>query len=487
MKSIYKIIAFSICIGLAGCEKFLEVETPPNFVSTESAYQQDNTASALVLSLYAKLASSGDGLLGTSVFTELSGDNLMMFNPQNAGTLLYKSFYQNELTARYTYGNVFWPSTYSLLYTINDAIAKLPEASNLTPALRTRLLGEVYFLRGFCYFYLINLYGDVPLILTTNPQINSSIARSSTNFVYSQILSDLKQAEGLLDNNYVSGDPTKFTTVERLRPNLAAVNAMLARVYLFQKRFAEAESSATKVINQNTIYGFSTLNNTFLKNSKETIWALQSVTGSFNTRSGAIYILPSSGFNSGNTPFYISTSLMNTFEAGDNRKNVWIQTANINNVSYPYTAKYRVPIVSNSINITEYDIVLRLAEQFLIRAEARNEQNNTVGAVEDINVLRARSRAIPTANVQNPLPPISTTKTQNELRLVISNERRVELFTEWGHRWFDLKRTGNIDAVMSIAAPNKGGTWANYKSLYPIPTSDILLNPALQQNPNYTN
>jgi hypothetical protein len=68
-------------------------------------------------------------------------------------------------------------------------------------------------------------------------------------------------------------------------------------------------------------------------------------------------------------------------------------------------------------------------------------------------------------------------------------ERRVELFTEWGHRWFDLKRLGasTIDAVMTTAELYKGGTWINYKSLYPIPVSDILLNSALTQNPGYTN
>jgi len=127
----------------------------------------------------------------------------------------------------------------------------------------------------------------------------------------------------------------------------------------------------------------------------------------------------------------------------------------------------------------EYDIVLRLAEQYLIRAEARAKQNNLTGtgsAIIDLNVIRNRAG----------LSDTTITVQENMLNAILL-ERRKELFTEWGHRWFDLKRTGKIDAVMQAYAPVKGTTWESYKSLYPIAQKQIDLNPGMagQQNPGY--
>jgi hypothetical protein len=81
--------------------------------------------------------------------------------------------------------------------------------------------------------------------------------------------------------------------------------------------------------------------------------------------------------------------------------------------------------------------------------------------------------------------PNTTASDQNSLLTAILQERRVELFTEWGHRWLDLKRTNLIDQVMSSAAIQKGGTWNSNKALFPIPKSEILLDPQLEQNPGF--
>ncbi|RZK62769.1 MAG: RagB/SusD family nutrient uptake outer membrane protein, partial [Pedobacter sp.] len=334
-----------------------------------------------------------------------------------------------------------------------------------------------------------NLYGDVPLILTSDYEVNSKIGRTSRVNVYKQIESDLTQADLVLDNTYVAANTTKSST-DRLRPNKATVNALQARVYLYQKKYSEAEVAATKVIEQSTTYSFSSLDNVFLANSSETIWALQPVTTSLNTWEGFLFILPSDGPNY-DKPFFLSPSLMDSFEPGDNRKNAWVGSVTINDgtddITYSYPAKYKTDYIDGSKDIKEYTIVFRLAEQYLIRAEAKNEQGNTGGAAEDLNALRNRSRADMTFDVQNPLPAISSTLSKDQMSDVIMHERRVELFTEWGHRWFDLKRSPTLDAVMAPATAIKGGIWANYKALYPIPLSDILLNPAITQNPGYSN
>src|SRR5438552_17436425 len=105
---------------------------------------------------------------------------------------------------------------------------------------------------------------------------------------------------------------------------------------------------------------------------------------------------------------------------------------------------------------------LRLAEQYLIRAEARTQENNISSAQTDLNVIRSRAG----------LGPV-TASDKASLLAAILHERQVELFTEWGHRWFDIKRTGTVDATMTVVTSQKGGTWNTNQQWYPIPQSEL--------------
>jgi hypothetical protein len=476
---------------LTSCRKFVDIDPPITSVSTESAFKDDETGTAVITGLYSRLFAefTKPGLSGLSYYTELSADNLILANP--SGFVNLSSYYQNTYEPRYTAvgGASYWTNTYSLLFTINSSIESLSGNKEMSMAVSKRLLGEAYFLRAFCYFYLTNIYGDVPLVLISNRIVSATLKRSPASDVYTQILADLSKAEGLLNSDYVGADVTQ-TTTERLRPNLFAVYALQARTYLYQKNYPAAEAAATKVISQTTEYSLGPLQGVFLANSSETIWALQSITAGINTREGAIYVLPKGGPDR-NHPVYASTSLMNSFEPGDDRENKWTDSVSVTvgtkTTVYHYPAKYKVTTIAGSTTLSEYEIVFRLAEQYLIRAEARNEQSNTTGTIDDLNALRTRSRAEISTDIPDPLPDLTSSLTQVELRTKIMHERQVELFTEWSHRWFDLKRTNTIDAVMAPATALKGGIWASYKALYPVPLADILLDPALTQNPGYTN
>ncbi|RZM21890.1 MAG: RagB/SusD family nutrient uptake outer membrane protein [Pedobacter sp.] len=440
------------------CKKFVTVDTPDDRISTESAYKSNVAAAAVLTGLFAQLSNNYYGSLtlpAISFYEELSADNLTLFDVNGDANL--RDYYQNMLAPDYgrSYDQHYWRTTFPLIYTINTAIEGLAGNTALSPAISKRLLGEAYFLRAFCYFYLVNIYGEVPLSITSDYNLNSKTPRSTVADIYSQIELDLQNAESLLEYNYVTSNAnTVYPTgvEERIRPNLAAVNALQARVFLYQKNYAAAEAAATKVIGHTELYTLGTLKNIFLKNSSETIWALQPVTEGLNTIEGAIFTIPEGG-SSNEHPFLISTSLKNSFEPGDDRKAKWLDSITIDNgggeVSYVYPAKYKAARQFIPVDPTEYTIVMRLAEQYLIRAEARNEQGNSGGAAEDLNLLRNRSRGAVTAKVLTPLPAISATITEDQLRPVILHERRVELFTEWGHRWFDLKRTGTIDAVIT--------------------------------------
>lgn len=127
--------------------------------------------------------------------------------------------------------------------------------------------------------------------------------------------------------------------------------------------------------------------------------------------------------------------------------------------------------------VTEYTMVERLGEQYLIRAEAETHLNQLTNAANDINTIRSRAGLGGTAAA-----------TQIDLFTAILHERQVELFTEWGHRWFDLIRMGAVDTVMGPpgnVTKFKQGAWVATDTLYPISQSELDLNPNLSQNAGY--
>jgi len=250
---------------------------------------------------------------------------------------------------------------------------------------------------------------------------------------------------------------------------------LLSRVYLYISDFSNAETESTKVIDNTGLYGLEAINNVFLKNNRESIWQLQSIYPNRNTSDASAFILPTTGPWQVN-PFYLSKSLLDSFEPGDERKNNWINSVIANGTTYYFPFKYRNNAYPSPV--TEYTVVMRLAEQFLIRSEARAKLDNLQGAIDDLDVIRKRA-GIPL------LKYVSPNITKVELLNAIQKERRLEFFTEWGHRWFDLKRTEKIDEVMNIETVKKGGVWKSYDQLLPILLDELQKNPNLIQNPGY--
>ncbi len=484
-KHLTYILLYISIIGITGCKKFIDVEAPLNTVNEENVYQTDASAIAVLSGVYAnlsieenKMRDPGNGPTLLSYVPALSADELTLTGSTRADL---NAYYKNALTATAVGDNGFWKRTFFYVYTANSAIAGLATNKSLTPTVKNQLIGEAYFIRAFCYFYLVNLYGKVPIVTGTDYQTNSLLTRSEVSDVYALIKEDFLKAQNLLSDQF--SDVTLLaSTTERIRPSKDAATAMLARMYLYTGDWAKAETESSKIIDKSGIYSPVSLNSVFLKNSKETIWALQSVgTGqSSNTGSGRLFVLPITGTNGLTYPVYLSNLLVNQFEANDPRLNSWVKTVTVGGTVYPYPYKYKVGNVATVT--TEYQIVLRLAEQYLIRAEARAKQSNIRGAVEDLNVIRTRARGSAGDDV---VPNLLPTITQDQAIAAVMHERRVELFTEWGHRWLDLKRTGTVDAVMQSVTQAKGGVWKSSQALYPIPLSEIRTNPNLVQNPDY--
>jgi hypothetical protein len=469
MKYIPWIIALGICISNLSCKKFVSVAPPITSLVSTSVYATNRTAASAVTGIFITMAgnSIGGGNYGISVLSGLSADELKL-SASSPDNILNHS-YINALQSNDFSG--FWNDLYNCIYQANSAITGISTSKGVTPSMAQQLIGEAKFIRAFCYFYLVNIYGDVPLVLSVDYKMNATISRSSKDEVYQQIVADLKDAQSLLADNYLT--PSGTSTSSRVRPNKAAASALLARVYLYQQKWSNAEAEATTVIS-NTNYSLLTdLNSVFLATSEETIWQLEIPDNGLNTADGAAF-LPSylnSGGPDGNYPISLQDSLALGFEPGDLRKSNWTTSLTVGSTTYYYPFKYKL---YQGTPTTEYPIILRLGEQYLIRAEARAQQGNTDGSQADLNIIRNRAGLTGT-----------TSTTQEALLFAIQKERQYELFTEYGHRWFDVKRTGTVDALMTKVSPQKGGTWRTTAQLFPIPFTEIQADPNLTQNPGY--
>ena len=474
------LIFFQIFIlFISGCRKLVEVDPPITRTTGASVFGSNASAIAVLNGLYSKLSFSAypaTEVSSISFWTALSADELTLWS--GASNIDAISCYTNSFSSSVSSGAGpnFWSPIYNNIYTCNSVIEGVSASTTLNPNVKKQLLGEAKFVRAFLYFYLINLYGDVPLSMTTDYKVNSSLHRSPMTMVYEQIISDLKESQDILSEKYL--DVTLLNeTNERTRPNKWSAIALLSRVYLYNRDWVDAEDMAADVINRSGTYNLEALPSVFLANSLEAIWQLQPVTYPItNTQDGRLFIIPSGGLSEEN-PVYLSKYLLNSFESNDQRKNIWIgkytDTVLNPDIDYYYPFKYKI----NQPNepVSEYLMMLRVAEQYLIRAEARAEQGKGAEAIDDLNVIRNR------AGLDDYNGPLDL----DAIKAAIRQERRVELFTEFGHRWMDLKRTGMVDAIMSVVTPEKGGNWNSNWQLYPIPSGDIQKDPNIVQNEGY--
>ncbi len=449
---------------LTGCENFISVGPPDSRIVREVVFKDYKTANAAVAGIYHELyynnGFAGGDDKSISYLGLLSSDEIVYHSSSSFVAL--QEFYRNEIVPINTYNFGIWASAYNIVYLANSTLEGLMYSENITNEGRDGLEGEARFIRAFCYFYLTNLYGDVPLITSTDFNQNRIAQRTPQTAVYEAIIEDLKAAKLLLPDDYAHSHG------ERVRVNNMAAAALLARVYLYRQDWMNAEIEASAVIDNTAYLLESDLNRVFLKDSREAVWQLMPTTPNANTNEGARFII-----NAVPVVLSLTADFVDSFDEQDARKSHWIGIFNSQNEDFHYPYKYKLSPSSASQN--EYSMVLRLAEQYLIRAEASVHRDNLSAAITDVDIVRNR------AGLQSILE-INPEITETELLLEIEHQRRLELFTEWGHRWLDLKRTGRAGAILSQVKPR----WDEQAMLYPIPESEIINNPNLKpQNPGY--
>ncbi|QLE01991.1 RagB/SusD family nutrient uptake outer membrane protein [Galbibacter sp. BG1] len=466
MKSIIyikRIVAITIYCCLFSCEDFVEVDVPNSKIVSETVFNNDETAIAAMKGIYNELYrasfSRGDRT-SVTVLSGLSSDNLEVIGTNNLSEL---EFGQNEILPSNANNLDLWSSAYNIIYMANSLLEGVENSQNMTAIVSDRLNGEAKFVRAFAYFYLVNLYGEVPLILTTDYQKNATAERTPIDRIQEQIIADLKQASEVLEDSYMDGERTYI--------NSYVAKALLARAYLYQKEWMEAESLSSEVIVQTATYDIlKDFDQVFLANSQEAIWQLSPLGrgNSFtNTNEGDMFIYDTQSITA---RFKLSDDLVDSFSEGDKRLLNWIGYNGERGLYFSHKYKIR----NSTAQVTEYSMVLRLAEQFLIRAEARAMQGKLAAAIADVDIIRGRA-GIPLIATAN--PGIN----KEALLDTILKERRRELFTEWGHRWNDIRRNEMASEVFGAKNP----LWEDTDILYPIPEGEREKNPNLEQNTGY--
>lgn len=456
MKNILNIfLVLMVVISSYSCKKFLDLQ-PVDQIGEDVALDTKDKIERALVGAYNQLGQGNYyGFEWMNAVWLGDGDVV----PFGAGTTDLQ-FYNHTIVPSSNTISINWQSMYQVINQTNNVISAV--RGNSDPGYssdeRNNDLGQALFIRGLVYFDLARTFGGtkttsdlcVPLILqpTRGLDKDSYPARNTCAEVYTQVGKDLDSAEMLLplsDNRNVA---TKMAAI-----------ALKARLNLYLENWSVAEQLATTVILDNT-YGLVIPFENLItqKNTSEAIFELSYSSVQQNplsyvflptSMSGQYRIGPSNNF----------LSLINNPSIGGDRK---IMVA-VDPAGNPYCNKYRSLATTGQSD--DDVIVLRLAEMYLIRAEARANQNNVSGALSDLNVIRQRSHV-----------PVSVASTVSDVLLNIENERRMEFAFE-PFRWFDLIRTNRIGTVLGLTDKNK--------FVFPLPASEVLANGNLTQNPGY--
>lgn len=446
------IFSFFLLLGITSCDNALDVDLPSNQLSSESVYASEPTAEAAVNGIYQSMVAD---FFYNRVHTVL-GETADELVPRTGIANIYSS---NEIPETDGTINANWGELYKTIYNANNVIEGLTKSTSINAVKSKQWIAEAKFLRAYSYFYLTNLWGNVPLVLTTDVDVSALLPQSSQETVYAQILLDLTDASKDLPADYKNYDQ------ERIRATKWAAEALLARVNLYLERWNEASNHASAVINETGTYGLITgltdTNSPFIADNKESILQIPYFNVDYTYEGSSV-------FTTGGTLLLRKGNAL--FETGDARKTNW--TIDINDRLGVFLGiaprKYQNDFGDSP---SERSTLLRLAELYLIRAEARVKSNDITGAQQDINAIRNRA-LLDNTTVTNP----------NQLLDLIALERQREFFAENGHRWLDLKRTGKLDETLSVLSDK---IWKSTDNLYPIPEPAIRSNPFLNQNSGY--
>ncbi|GAB3892129.1 RagB/SusD family nutrient uptake outer membrane protein [Larkinella knui] len=482
MKTYYRLHHTFLMAGLvlmtSSCgEKFVDL-TPQDVIPVQQFYKTESDIRSALTGTYGNLRGIYNSFWQ---YTELPSDNTQSFPESEAGSGEY-----DKLTWRSTSTGIStaWNDAYRTIAGANVILARI-EGVTMDATLKNQYIGEAKFLRALMYFNLVRMFNGVPLILKeiATEAESYTFSRNTTADVYAQIEKDLLDAEKVL--------PARYTGVNVGRATAGAAKALLGKVYVQEKKYAEAETKLAEVVNSGTYRILPNPADVFgvgKDNNDEIIFAVQYVSSGFGEGNSFAYTFAPGnsgtqfvGVTAGGTNIG-TQDLYDAFEPGDLRREAYLGVYKFgtNPNIYYYAKKFVYKITQ--LNEGENDWpVLRYADVVLLYAEALNQNGKTPQALTQVNSIRNRAALASLSGLS-----------QANAQLAIEKERRLELCFE-GHRWHDLIRWGKEVSTMQafkakytpldIALTNMSVT-ADRK-LFPIPFREISLNSILTQNPGY--
>lgn len=509
INSLYTCLLLAVILAGSGCKKWFDKEAEdPSNLSPDTYYTLPAHADAAIAAAYAQTRVSGNG---AGIFA----NNFSMLE-MPTGTAKTETGQNTDLNnllgLSYNGDNVFvgnwWNGLYSVIAQTNLVLDKVPNIK-MDDAKKKQVLGEATFLRAWSYFYLVRLYGDVPLLTTSilsanDPRVYAS--RTSKDSVYNQIVNDLKSSEA-------AGLPW---TDASGRASLGAVKSLLAEVYLTMAGYPMnkgaayyqlAADKANEVITStkfNLFADYASLHDESKENVEEQIFEIQYLAGVANNNNQGILLpnfkdVSAYGTEIGST--VPTLQFYNSFEAGDKRKvdrqgffyTSYYSGGNgaLKDLGAPYIFKHfdigangtagKAGTATSGLNWMN----IRYAQVLLTYAEAQNEVSGPTQAA--LNALKAiRDRAGLTTGALG-------SYTKASFQTAVWRERWHELCYE-GVTWFDMVRlkkayvesSNSFEDFIGHKLPEGGATLAEKHLLFPLPTAEMQNNPNLRpQNPGY--
>jgi len=445
-KKILFLLALSLM--LISCNKMLDV-TPTDSVPAELAINDKLGVEHALAGSYNALQAIGLYGRNSVIVGDLVADNLIWTGTSQD----YGQFANKPIPANNAVVDGMWTASYDGINRVNNILYRLPDINDLSQDEFNKYTGEALFIRSLLYFNLVSYFGGVPI--RTEPTLgldNIDLGRSTVDQVYALVIADLIKAKELLPDTKAPG-----------RANTFSSSALLSKVYLTKFHLFNDVASAglaaeesARVINEGgyslaTSFGtLFTSKNTSTESVFEIVYDLQN----YNRLAQYFYTRDSSGSRYEIAPTH---DLIQSFDSADQRQYASITYDSKNK---PYVTKYND--VSGG---TDRVYVFRLAEMYLIRAEALAYTNGDIASIQsDLNKVRNRA-GLDSTLVDN----------IDGLKLAIETECRHEFSFE-GHRWADLVRTKRATSLLGIEEKY---------TLFPIPLSEMQTNKKMKQNPGY--
>lgn len=449
--NIRTIVFLFLFSGLHSCNDWVEVDMPNNQLGTNDVFTDVYTANAALAGVYANMRDisivSGS-LEGSGFLLSLYSDDLIEYIEDQNG---YTDVFNNTIQPTNSVIESVWNFAYQQIYATNSIIQGV-QNSPLPQSEKMRIKSEAVVARTLLYFYLQQIFGEIPYTQSLDYEYNKTLFKISENDLLNQLVEDMSEMVPFLDENY--------RNPERIYPNRSVAKLVLAKLYLSLGNNVKAEEYAKQILQSSNYQFQNNLNEVFKNASTHILWQFPPEYYGEPVSEAQLYYFENSYPHLAS----LSTDLMNSFDNNDLRKSTWVKEVNFNGETWYRPNKYK----NIESNYDEYSIMFRLEEVYFILAEALAKQDKLSEANLYINYTRIRAGLSPIEN-----------NSQDQFLIELLLEKRKEFFAEMGHRFMDLKRLNKLNDLV-IVKP----FWVDFKKVWPLPQKELLLNPNLNPQNN---